>query len=158
MDSKQNLNLKKLVSEYKPEETTEKIRTLKHSLLIKQDVEEIILTKRKYSKLKFDTLQQMCMKRANFLYTNYTNIFNKLVKGELNLEILGRLIMILQKIEKGECDQHEASVMVGTILKELYIDSALKKQKKIDAKHKAKEKRMRNGKKISWAEYKKTLL
>ena len=155
---KDNLNLKKLITEYKPEETTEKIRSLKHSLLIKQDVEEIILTKRKYSKLKFDTLQQMCMKRANFLYTNYTNIFNKLVKGELNLEILGRLIMILQKIEKGECDQHEASVIVGTILKELYIDSALKKQEKIDAKHKAKEKRMRNGKKISWAEYKKTLL
>ena len=158
MDNKENLNLKKLISEYKPEETTEKIRTLKHSLLIKQDVEEIILTKRKYSKLKFDTLQQMCMNRANFLYTNYTNIFNKLVKGELNLEILGRLIMILQKIEKGECDQHEASVIVGTILKELYIDSALKKQEKSDAKYKAKEKRMRNGKKISWAEYKKTLL
>ena len=75
MDNKENLNLKKLVSEYKPEETTEKIRTLKHSLLIKQDVEEIILTKRKYSKLKFDTLQRMCMKRGNFLYTNYTNIF-----------------------------------------------------------------------------------
>jgi len=158
MDNKENLNLKKLVSEYKPEETTEKIRTLKHSLLIKQDVEEIILTKRKYSKLKFDTLQRMCMKRGNFLYTNYTNIFNKLVKGELNLEILGRLIMILQKIEKGECDQHEASVIVGTILKELYIDSALKKQEKLDAKHKAKEKRMRNGKKVSWADYKKTLL
>ena len=116
------------------------------------------LIQRKYSKLKFDTLQQMCMKRANFLYTNYTNIFNKLVKGELNLEILGRLIMILQKIEKGECDQHEASVMAGTILKELYIYSALKKQEKIDAKHKAKEKRTRNGKKISWMEYKKTLL
>mgnify|MGYP006086897895 FL=1 len=155
---KDNLNLKKLISEYKPEETTEKIRALKHSLLIKQDVEEIILTKRKYSKLKFDTLQQMCIKRANFLYTNYTNIFNKLVKGELNLEILGRLIMILQKIEKGQCDQHEASVIVGTILKELYIDSALKKQEKSDAKHKAKEKRKRNGKKITWAEYKKTLL
>lgn len=158
MDSKDNLNLKKLISEYKPEETTEKIRKLKHSLLIKQDVEEIILTKRKYSKLKHETLNQMCIKRANFLYTNYTNIFNKLVKGELNLEILGRLIMILQKIEKGECDQHEASVMVGTILKELYIDSALKKQAKSDAKHKAKEKRLRNGKKISWSEYKKTIL
>lgn len=158
MDNKENLNLKKLISEYKPEETTEKIRKLKHSLLIKQDVEEIILIKRKYSKLKFETLQQMCIKRSNFLYTNYTNIFNKLVKGELNLEILGRLIMILQKIEKGECDQHEASVMVGTILKELYIDSALKKQKKSDAKHKVKEKRKRNGKRITWSEYKKTLL
>jgi len=158
MDNKENLNLKKLISEYKPEETTEKIRKLKHSLLIKQDVEEIILIKRKYSKLKFDTLQQMCIKRSNFLYTNYTNIFNKLVKGELNLEILGRLIMILQKIEKGECDQHEASVMVGTILKELYIDSALKKQQKSDAKHKVKEKRKRNGKRITWSEYKKTLL
>ena len=42
---KDNLNLKKLISEYKPEETTEKIRALKHSLLIKQDVEIMLKEK-----------------------------------------------------------------------------------------------------------------
>ena len=46
MDELSRLKLKDLVSEYKPEETTEKIRQLKHSYKIKNDVEEIILTKR----------------------------------------------------------------------------------------------------------------
>jgi len=159
MDSQDRLNLKKLISEYKPEETTSKIRTLKHSSKIKEDVERYLKLKSKYARLPKQTQLQMYQNQCGFLYENYTNIFNKLVKGELNLEILGRLIMILQKIERGECDQHEASVMVGTILKELYIDSALKKQEKSDSKHKkTKEKRLRNGKKISWSEYKKTLL
>ena len=32
-------------------------------------------------------------------------------------------------------DQHEGSYLVGTILKEIYIDSALKKGKKLDEKY-----------------------
>jgi len=158
MDELSRLKLKDLVSEYKPEETTEKIRKLKHSLKIKKDVEEIILTKRKYKNLKKETLQQMCRTRASFLFKNYTNIFNKLVKGEINLEILGRLIMVLQKIEEGECDQHEASVIVGNILKELFVDSAIRKEEKREKRERKKKKdNKRKKKNISWLEYKKTL-
>jgi polyhydroxyalkanoate synthesis regulator phasin len=43
-----------------------------------------------------------------------------------------RLLNTLALIEKGEADQHEASVLVGKLLKEIYIDSALAKSKKID--------------------------
>ena len=39
---------------------------------------------------------------------------------------------ILRRIEDGELDQHEGSFAVGTLLKELYIDSALKKAEKMD--------------------------
>jgi len=42
MDSQDKLNLKRLISEYKPEETTSKIRTLKHSSKIKEDVERYL--------------------------------------------------------------------------------------------------------------------
>tara|TARA_B100000575_G_C22899797_1_gene523139 strand:+ start:119 stop:595 length:477 start_codon:yes stop_codon:yes gene_type:complete len=158
MDELSRLKLKDLVSEYKPEETTEKIRQLKHSYKIKNDVEEIILTKRKYKNLKKETLHQMCRTRASFLFENYTNIFNKVVKGEINLEILGRLIMVLKKIEDGLCDQHEASVLVGSILKELYVDSALKEDERRNRNEKKKKKeKKRKSKNISWLEFKKTL-
>jgi hypothetical protein len=40
---------------------------------------------------------------------------------------------ILKKIEDGQLDQHEGSFMVGTILKDIYVDSALKKAEKLDA-------------------------
>ena len=53
----------------------------------------------------------------------------------LNLEILFRLINVLKNIEEGDMDQHEGSVVVGKILKEMYIDSALKKAEKKDRNH-----------------------
>jgi len=43
-----------------------------------------------------------------------------------------RALNILKQIEDGELDQHEASYNFGTIMKEIYIDSALKKAEKLD--------------------------
>ncbi len=154
MDSQDRLNLKKLISEYKPEETTSKIRTLKHSSKIKEDVERYLKLKSKYARLPKQTQLQMYQNQCGFLYENYTNIFNKLVKEQLDLSILYRLLIVLKGIEENKYDQHEGSVMVGKILKQLYIDSALKGGDQNDKK--SKKERKRRGKKISWAEYKRT--
>ena len=154
MDSQDKLNLKRLISEYKPEETTSKIRTLKHSSKIKEDVERYLRLKSKYARLPRETQLQMYRNQCQFLYTNYTNIFNKLVKEQLDLTILYRLLIVLKGIEDGKYDQHEGSVMVGEILKQLYIDSALKGGNQNEKK--SKKDRKRKGKKISWAEYKRT--
>lgn len=154
MDSQDKLNLKRLISEYKPEETTSKIRTLKHSSKIKEDVERYLKLKSKYARLPRETQLKMYRNQCQFLYTNYTNIFNKLVKEQLDLTILYRLLIVLKGIEDNKFDQHEGSVMVGEILKQLYIDSALKGGNQNDKKDK--KERKRKGKKISWAEYKRT--
>ena len=154
MDSQDRLNLKKLISEYKPEETTTKIRTLKHSSKIKEDVERYLQLKSKYARLPKQTQLQMYQNQCGFLYENYTNIFNKLVKEQLDLSILYRLLIVLKGIEENKYDQHEGSVMVGKILKQLYIDSALKGGDQNDKK--GKKERKRRGKKLSWAEYKRT--
>ena len=156
MDSQDRLNLKKLISEYKPEETTSKIRTLKHSSKIKEDVERYLKLKSKYARLPKQTQLQMYQNQCGFLYENYTNIFNKLVREQLNLSILYRLLIVLKGIEDDKYDQHEGSVMVGKILKQLYIDSALKGDDKNDKK--SKKERKRRGKKLSWAEYKRNEL
>lgn len=154
MDSQDRLNLKKLISEYKPEETTSKIRTLKHSSKIKEDVERYLQLKSKYARLPKQTQLQMYQNQCSFLYENYTNIFNKLVKEQLDLSILYRLLIVLKGIEDNKYDQHEGSVMVGEILKQLYIDSALKGGNQNEKK--SKKERKRRGKKLSWAEYKRT--
>ena len=54
-------------------------------------------------------------------------------------------------IEENEIDQHQGSVIVGTILKEIYVDSALKKANKLDQP----EHEFSEEKKISWSEFKK---
>ena len=155
MDLESRLNLERMIKEYKPEETTDKIRTLKHSERIHKDVERMLKIQKEYKRLDFKTQEKMIQKQCNFLYTNYFNFFNRLLKKELDLNILYQLILTLQKIESGILDRHEASVHVGQVLKKLYIDSAVREQKKIEQKDAKKKKDvMRKAKKISWDEYK----
>ena len=62
-----------------------------------------------------------------------------------------RLLNILEKIEQEKVDQHEASVIVGKLLKEIYIDSALAKSKKLDEENPI---TYIESKQISYKEYK----
>ena len=156
MDDKSRLHLQKMVKKYGSEETTDKIRELKHSKLIKQDVERLLELKRKYVRMDKKTLLTMCENQCVFLWKNYTNIFNKLFNDYLDLNILNKFIMVLSKIENGTYDQHEASALIGQILKEIYIDSAIKEgdmKEKRRNKNKKKEKK-KSVKNISWREFK----
>lgn len=154
MDDKSRLTLKKMINEYNPEETTEKIRNLRHSSKIKTDVMHMLKLKKTHSRVKMVTLKNMCMNQCNFLYKNYTNIFHKLFKGDLDITILMNFVEILRQIEDGELDQHEGSVKVGEILKSLYIDSVLKEEKKRETSEKRKKSNKSKVKNVSWNEYK----
>jgi len=154
MDDKSRLTLKKMINEYNPEETTEKIRNLRHSSKIKTDVMHMLKLKKTHSRVKMVTLKNMCMNQCNFLYKNYTNIFHKLFKGDLDITILMNFVEILRQIEDGELDQHEGSVKVGEILKSLYIDSVLKEEKKRETSEKRQKSNKSKVKNVSWNEYK----
>lgn len=163
MDESQRLNLEEMLKHSDVEDNTDKIRKLKHSSKIKEDVETYIKLNKKYERMKKNNkkiFNQMMITHLNFLWTNYTNIFNRLVKDELDLKILSKFISILSLVEDGKLNQHDASVKIGEILKSLYIDSALKRQEKVDKRNdkiSQKEKIIKPKKNISWAEYKATL-
>ena len=158
MDDKQRLNLQEMIKQFDADDNTSKIRELKHSRRIRDDVEKFVNLKKKYSRMMtFEPkkFEKLVISHCNFLWTNYTNIFNRIMKDELNLNILRKFIDTLREVEDGELDQHEASVKVGEILKQLYIDSALQREKKIDAANKKsapKHKKPVNN--ISWAKFK----
>ena len=102
-----------------------------------------------------DKISEEAVVQCSFLYTYYTDIFNKIKKDELDLKILNQFLNVLRLIEDGEIAQHDGCVMVGTILKEMYIDSALKKADKINEKADLeKDNRKVESVKISWDEYK----
>jgi hypothetical protein len=73
------------------------------------------------------------MVECNFLFTYYTDIYNKIRKDEIDLNILFKAFDVLKDIEDGKIDQHEGAFKFGTLLKEIYVDSALKKAEKLDA-------------------------
>ena len=60
MDEEKRLKLKNMINEFKPEETTEKIRTLKHSDKIKNQVDVYLNLKKKYSRVSKDTFNNIC--------------------------------------------------------------------------------------------------
>jgi hypothetical protein len=155
MKNMESIDLKNLVKEYKYESTTEKIRELKHSKKIREDITKMIEMKKKYNRLNGKNLRNMVEKQCSFLYANYTNIFNKIYKDNIDLNLFHKFLLVLEKVEEGECDQHQASVEVGKVLKEIYIDSAIREGEKLDKKNKKTPVKPRKSKNISWTEYQK---
>ncbi len=155
MNTSEKLNLKNLIREYKHESTTSKIRELKHSLKIRQDIKKMLELKKKYNRLENKTRKDIIEKQCNFLYSNYTNIFHKVYNDSIDLNLLNNFLNILKSIEDGRKDQHEASVQVGKILKQIYIDSAVREANIKDKKYNKKKKvTFKKSKNISWNEYK----
>lgn len=148
MNEEEKITLSKLVKEYNTEDTTEKIRKLKHSKKIHQDMLNIENLKKKYPRIYKDNKKQfeaLATKQASFLNKYYPELFIRIISNEIDLSIMEELLRVLSLIEDGKLDQHEASYRVGILLKELYVDPKLRKDS-IDFN---KEKHD-----ISWKEYK----
>jgi hypothetical protein len=159
MDTSERMHLQKMINENNVEDYTTEIRTKKHSDKIKQDVQNLITIKHKYPRLSQsnpDQFDKMCISQCGFIFTHYTDIYNKVKKDELNLNILMQFLVILKQIEDEQIDQHTGAFQVGKLLKEMYIDSALTKAEKIDKKtgKKIAPSKPSVVKKISWQEYK----
>lgn len=154
MNDKQRLQLQKMINENNVQDQTELIRQLKHSTILSNEINKMIMIKAKYRNNP-EKIQMECLTECNFLYTYYTDIFNKIKKDEIDLTILNKFLNVLQKIEEGELNQHDGSFLVGSLLKELYIDSALKKAEKLDKKYgMSNEKETREPINISWKQFK----
>ena len=158
MDKNERIQLDKMLRANNTEDCTNEIREKKHSKLLKNDVKKMIELKEKYKRLKYSNKNQyetMLKSQCSFIYEKYTDIFNRINKDEIDFNILWRFLDVLEKIETGELDQHEGSYAVGSLLKQIYIDSSIKKGEKIDKKYSKKKKtKVDKTKNISWNEYK----
>ena len=131
MDDKQKLQLQKMIAANNVEDQTDLIRKLKHSVIMRNEINTMINMKAKYRDDP-EKIHLECMNECKFLFTYYTDIYNKIRKDEIDLSILNSFLDVLEQIENGELDQHEGSFKVGTLLKKLYVDSALKKADKLN--------------------------
>jgi len=155
MDDKQRMQLQDMINVNNIEDQTDFIRQLKHSQVIRNDVNNLIMIKAKYR--GDDTkIHEEGVNECNFLFTYYTDIYNKIRKDEIDVGILNKFLDVLKKIENNELDQHEGSFLVGTILKELYVDSALKKADKLNEKGEPKPEPIKPVHNVSWSRFKQT--
>ena len=155
MDDKQRLQLQNMIKVNNVEDQTGLIRDLKHSQILRNEINNMIMIKAKY-RGDDEKIAQECMNESNFLFTYYTDIFNKVKKDEIDINLLYKFLDILKKIEDGQLDQHDGSFQVGTILKTIYVDSALKKAEKLDASNETEKIEPKKANvNISWKQFKK---
>ena len=155
MNDSQRLQLSNMIKANNVEDQTELIRTLKHSHIMRNEINTMIMLKAQYRDDP-ERIHLECMNDCNFLFTYYTDIYNKVRKDEIDLGMLMKFIDVLKEIEDGLLDQHEASFKVGTLLKEMYIDSALKKAEKLDKANEPVKEVKKEINKVSWKQYKST--
>ncbi len=153
MDDNQRLQLQNMIQANNVEDQTELIRSLKHSEILRAQVTQLVLLRSKYGDdSEKINIEGMC--DCNFLFTYYTDIYNKVRKNEMDLQILTRFLDVLKDIENGVLNQHEGSFQVGSILKEMYIDSALKKAKKLNEENEPSPEPKKALVEISWKQFK----
>ena len=155
MNEKERLQLNKMIKINNVEDQTEQIRKLKHSSILEKEIKELIILKEKYREHPEILLNESIL-NCNFLYNNYTDIYNRVKKDEINIDLLFHFISVLSKIEEGLIDQHEGSFMIGKLLKEIYVDSALKKAEKLDKEHEIEKIVYEKPINIHWKQWKKT--
>jgi hypothetical protein len=169
MNPQEKIDLKKLIGKMEDyEDNTRGIREMKHSDDIRADILKMeTLKKEKASLRKTDPLafSQLCESECLFLFYKYTDIYNRLLKDEVDLTIMNKALTVLKRIEDSEIDQEEGSVIVGKLFHEIYVDSALRRSANLDAADAAAKVKSQSAlppkvptKTISWREYKKTHL
>ena len=156
LTAEESLNLNKLIRESEDfVDNTEHIRKVKHSVKIRDDIQIIEDLKRtKEPTILPEEFLVLCQTSAPFLHFHYTDIFNKVVKDEINLDIMYKFLLVLKMIEDGKLNQEEGSVAIGKLLKEMYVDSALRRSENLDKQY-AEEREVVTGpaRQVSWKQW-----
>lgn len=156
MDDSQRLKLQEMISVNDTKDHTNEIRALKHSKKIRADVNKIVEHKLRLQKNLngssslddssiFEKVKEASQQDCFFLFQNYTSLFHKCCRDDLDMNILYQFLDVLETVEEGETDQHEASYTIGLLLKKLYVDKKLEELAPVTKKTPQQN--------ISWAEY-----
>jgi hypothetical protein len=148
MNEEQRLQLGELMRENNTVDNTELIRELRHSKKIRKCVEVIEEIKINHPKADLKELDRLCMESANFLFRNYTVIYNKLIRNQIDINVFYVFLDKLKQIENGKLSQQEAAYDIGMLLRNMYIDPRLKEMEE------KKEPDYKKGKDVSWSDFK----
>ena len=106
MNDSQRLQLQNMIKANNVEDQTELIRNLKHSQILRNEVNNMILIKAKYRGDE-EKIQIECVNECNFLFNYYTDIYNRLKKDELNVELFFKMLDVLKSIEEEELEEED---------------------------------------------------
>ena len=157
MNDNEKYQLKQMLEQNKVVDNTHVLRELKHSSEIRKCVLRMIELKESHLELlqtNKSKFEELVLKDCGFLFFNYMQLYNTILKENIDMNIMHQLLDTLSKIENGELDQHEGSYEVVKLLKTIYIDGTLRDIQKKDEENKIVYKEPKS---IQWSEYKKNM-
>lgn len=150
----EQFQLRKMLEQSDFKDHTNTIREQKHCSDIRRCVLRILELKREHADLyksDYEEFDRLVLSECGFLFHHYMELYNVLMKDQVDTTIMLELLNTLQLIEDGTLDQHEGSFVVGKRLKEIYVDSTLAKAVAKDQPHV-----FNPHKELTWADYKRT--
>lgn len=169
MDPNDRLDLKSLMRQGKDEyvDNTDGIRRLKHSDLIVVDMKKMQELKKIHSEMRESSpldFANLCQSKCSFLFNTYTDIYNRLYKDELDLEIMLEALKTLKQIEDGKINQQEGSILMGKLFYKVFVSNAVKHEESTNVQNQFTpessevDENLNEGKPISWKDYKRDVL
>ena len=164
MDPSERIDLKKLMKagEHDYVDNTDGIRRLKHSDLIAGDMKKMEDLKKSHASMRTtspDEFSQLCQKKCSFLFNAYTDIYNRLFKDQLDVNLMLDALRTLKQVETGKINQQEGSILMGKLFYKVFVSNAIKHEdssKTTSPPSESAPERVEN--QITWREYKQTVL
>jgi hypothetical protein len=148
MNEEQRIQLGELMKTNNTVDNTELIRELRHSKKIRKCVEAIEVIKINHPDADLKQMDALCMEAAGFLFRNYTVIYNKLIRNQIDIHMFYVFLDKLKDIENGKLSQQDAAYDIGMLLRNMYVDPRLKELEE------KKEPTYTKGKNVSWNDFK----
>lgn len=169
MDPNDRLDLKSLMRQGKDEyvDNTDGIRRLKHSDLIVVDMKKMQELKKIHNEMRESSpldFANLCQSKCSFLFNTYTDIYNRLYKDELDLEIMLEALKTLKQIEDGKINQQEGSILMGKLFYKVFVSNAVKHEESTNVQNQSTpessevDENLNEGKPMSWKDYKRDVL
>jgi len=166
MNPSDRLDLKKLMKagEHDYVDNTDGIRRLKHSDLIAADMKKMEELKKSHASMRAsspDDFASLCQNKCSFLFNAYTDIYNRLLKDQLDVNLMLEALRTLKQVETGKINQQEGSIHMGKLFYKVFVSNAIKHEDAANIPEStttsaSTEKVEEN--KITWREYKKSVL
>ena len=95
--------------------------------IIRREVEELLDETRKwqskrleYRDISIELFTEQMQSRFEYLFTNSSTLFERCIKGDLNMEQFNYMITMIDNVNSGK-DYHTASTEVGQKLVDIYV-------------------------------------
>jgi len=142
MNKDQRDYLERYMKENNVEDTTNKIRDVKQSIELRENMKQMCILRMKHKKDK--DFMKACDKECIYMKTYQDKLYTKLLNNPSveTMDIANKMLILLEQIEMGTIDQNEGSFEFGKLCKKIYVDPTINEMS---------NDKMRE---ISWDEYK----